>query len=70
MGRACLNKYAYRTGMNFLVLFLAYHPRGEMCEEAGFVCILTDIVNTIFLKAECRNMLKLADCTNSFLKCG
>ena len=41
-----------------------------MCGDGAFVCILPDIVNTIFLRVECRNMLKLADCTNSFLKCG
>ena len=70
LGRASLNKCAYRTGMNFLVLFLSYYYRGKMCVEVGFVCILPDIVNTIFLRVECRNMLKLADCTNSFLKCG
>ena len=65
LGRACLNKYAYRTGMNFLVLFLSYNYRGKMCVEVGFVCILPDIVNTIFFKGKWRKMLKLADCTKT-----
>ena len=53
--------------MNFPVLFLQEIPT---VAENGFVCNLPDIVNTIFLMVKCRNMLKLADCTKSFWKCG
>ena len=56
-----------RAGMNFPVLFLQEIPT---VAENGFVCNLPDIVNTIFFRGKCRNMLKLADCTKSFWKCG
>ena len=39
-----------------------------MCGSGILSVFCRIFVNTIFLRVECRNMLKLADCTNSFFE--